>query len=39
MIIFWRGWGVLVFFVPFVWIFILVGVMIGWDYYETFISS
>jgi hypothetical protein len=34
MIMFWRGWGILVFFVPFVWIFILVGVMIGWDYYE-----
>jgi hypothetical protein len=29
MIIFWRGVGFLVFFVPFAWIFLLVGIMIG----------
>lgn len=34
MIFFWRGWGITVFFIPFVWIFILVGVMLGMDYYE-----
>jgi len=32
--IFFRGWGSLVFFVPFIWIFILVGIMIGTGTYE-----
>ncbi len=32
--IFFRGWGSLVFFVPFFWIFVLVGVGIGTGYYE-----
>jgi hypothetical protein len=27
--LFWRGWGILVFFRPFVWIFILLGVLLG----------
>jgi len=30
----WRGWGHLVFFVPFAWIFVLVGVLIGSNYHE-----
>jgi hypothetical protein len=30
----WRGWGHLVFFVPFAWIFILAGVLIASEYYE-----
>ncbi len=34
MLIIWRGWGHLVFFVPFAWIFVLVGIMIGFEYYE-----
>ena len=32
--LFWRGWGVLVFIVPFAWIFVLIGVTIGMDYHE-----
>jgi hypothetical protein len=32
--LFWRGWGILVFFVPFLWIFILAGVLIGSGAYE-----
>jgi hypothetical protein len=34
MIVFWRGWGILVLLVPFAWIFLLVGIMIGWGTYE-----
>ncbi|MBU6297071.1 MAG: hypothetical protein KGJ79_01235 [Alphaproteobacteria bacterium] len=34
MIIF-RGWGSLVFFVPFFWIFALIGISIGMNYHET----
>lgn len=34
MVLFWRGWGHLVFFVPFAWFFILIGIMIGLDYHE-----
>jgi hypothetical protein len=34
MMLFWRGWGHLVFFVPFAWIFVLVGVLIGSNYHE-----
>lgn len=30
----WRGWGHLVFFVPFAWIFVLIAVVIGSNYYE-----
>ena len=33
MIVF-RGWGSLVFFVPFAWMFVLIFIMIGWGYYE-----
>ena len=32
--LFWRGWGILVFVVPFAWIFVLIGVVIGMDYHE-----
>ncbi len=32
--LFWRGWGILVFFIPFLWIFILIGVLIGSGAYE-----
>jgi hypothetical protein len=34
MVVFWRGWGILVLFVPFAWLFVVVGVMIGWGTYE-----
>ena len=34
MIVFWRGWGILVLFVPLAWIFLLIGIMIGWGSYE-----
>lgn len=30
----WRGWGHLVFFVPFAWIFVLIAILIGSNYYE-----
>lgn len=32
--LFWRGWGIAVFLIPFLWIFILIGVMAGAGYYE-----
>jgi hypothetical protein len=32
--IFWRGWGILVLLVPFAWIFLIVGIMIGIGYYD-----
>src|SRR5262249_55911435 len=32
--IFYRGWGILVLLVPFAWIFLFVGIMIGTGYYE-----
>ncbi len=32
--IFWRGWGILVFIITFVWIFILIGIMIAAEFYE-----
>jgi hypothetical protein len=32
--IFWRGWGILVFFIPFLWIFILIAVALGSGAYE-----
>lgn len=34
MVIFWRGWGIIVLFVPFAWIFLLVGLVIAGEYYE-----
>jgi hypothetical protein len=34
MMLIWRGWGHLVFFVPFAWIFVLLGVFIGTNYHE-----
>jgi len=34
MILIWRGWGILTFFMPFIWIFILVGIAIGMDYHQ-----
>ena len=32
--IFWRGWGILVFIATFGWMFILIGIMIASDSYE-----
>ena len=32
--IFWRGWGILVFLVTFGWIFLLIGIMIATEYHE-----
>ncbi len=32
--LFWRGWGILVFFIPIVWIFIAIGIMISSGSYE-----
>jgi len=32
--LFWRGWGILVFVVTFAWIFILIGFMIASGYHE-----
>ena len=32
--IFWRGWGILVFIVTFAWIFIAIGIMISTGSYE-----
>ena len=32
--IFWRGWGILVFIVTFAWIFIAIGIMIASGSYE-----
>jgi len=32
--LFWRGWGFLVFFGTFAWIFLLIGIMIAMDYHE-----
>ena len=32
--LFWRGWGILVFVVTFAWIFIAIGIMISSGFYE-----
>jgi hypothetical protein len=35
MILIWRGWGILTFFMPFIWLFILIGIAIGMDYHQA----